>query len=470
MKVAILGAGGVRTPLIVRSFIARQERLGLAELALMDVDEARLELMAALTAPLEQKWFGRSAERPYRSFKITRTTDARAALAGADFVITTFRVGDMAGRAIDERVALNHGVLGQETTGPGGFAMGLRTIPVLFQYLDLMRAVCPQAWLINFANPAGMLAEAVVNHGDWPRAVGICDAPASMARGAALFLQARPEDVFLEYFGLNHLGWARAVWHRGQDRLPELIRMFAQAGVAVPGFPFEPGLIQALGMLPNEYLYYYYSRDAVANLQRAGRTRGEQLLELNAKLFADLERARAAEDFEAMQQIFEAYHRERGQTYFVGEMGGAHGKGSHDLSHLSREQLEALADEGYAGVALNVMEALAGRSPRVLTLNVANHGAIEGMRAEDVVETNCWVGAGLVRPLAVGAVPDHALGLMKQVKAYERLTIAAALSGAYDTALAALTLHPLVPSSAVARLILDEYIEQHGALFPIKRQ
>ncbi len=459
MKVTILGAGGVRTPLIVRSFIARQARLGLDELALMDIDGARLDLMAALTAPLEQ-------QNPLH-FKITRTTDARAALAGADFVITTFRVGDMAGRAIDERVALNHGVLGQETTGPGGFAMGLRTIPVLFHYLDLMRTVCPQAWLINFANPAGMLAEAVVNHGHWPRAVGICDAPASLQRGAALFLQARPEEVVLEYFGLNHLGWARAVWHHGRDRLPELIRMFTQAGVEVPGFPFEPGLIQALGLLPNEYLYYYYSAEAVANLKKAGRTRGEQLLELNTRLFADLERARAAEDFEALQQIFEAYHRERGQTYFVGETGG---QGSHDLSHLSREQLETLAEEGYAGVALNVMEALAGQSPKVLTLNVPNHGAIEGMRADDVVETNCWVGAGLVRPLAMGAVPDHALGLMKQVKAYERLTIDAALSGAYDTALAALALHPLVPSAAVARIILDEYIEKHGALFPIRRK
>src|SRR5687767_12670745 len=210
MKVTVIGAGGVRTPHIVRSFIARQDRLGLDELALLDIDGGRLELMAALTAPLE------SAQR--LRFKLTRTTDAAAALAGADFVITTFRVGDIAGRAVDERVALNHGVLGQETTGPGGFAMGLRTIPVLFGYLDLMRQVCPDAWLINFANPAGMLAEAVIGHGNWPRAVGICDAPSGMLRGAAHWLKARPEEVFLEYFGLNHLGWARGVWHQGRNR------------------------------------------------------------------------------------------------------------------------------------------------------------------------------------------------------------------------------------------------------------
>ncbi|MGH2521674.1 MAG: 6-phospho-beta-glucosidase, partial [Anaerolineales bacterium] len=320
---------------------------------------------------------------------------------------------------------------------------------------------------INFANPAGMLAEAIVNHGHWPRAVGICDAPTALLRGVAFFLQAPPQKVFLEYFGLNHLGWARAVWHNGRDRLPELIDLFARAGVQIPGFPFEPGLIQALGMLPNEYLFYYYSDEAVSNLLKAGRTRGEQLLELNTRLFADLQQARAEEDFEKMQNIFEAYHRARGETYFVSETGlSPQGKASHDLSHLDREQLEALAEEGYAGVALNVMEALTGHSPKVLILNVANRGAVAGMRDDDVVEIPCWVGQNLIRPLAIGAVPDHALGLMKQVKAYEKLTIEAALTGSYAKALAALSLHPLVPTHNAAKAILDEYIEKHGETFP----
>lgn len=462
MKVAVLGAGGVRTPLLVRSFMLRQARLGLTELALMDVDAGRLELMAALTAPLE-------AANPPR-FKLTRTTDVNAALTGADFVITTFRVGDMAARAVDERVALDLGVLGQETTGPGGYAMGLRTLPVLFGYLDVMRAVCPEAWLINFANPAGMLAEAVIHDGGWPRAVGICDGPVGLLRSAADLLGVPPGEVGIDYFGLNHLGWARGVWHNGRDRLPEVLARLAQMGGHAPGFPFAPGLLAALGMLPNEYLYYYYSADAVANLRRAGRTRGEQLLALNTQLYADLERARAAEDFEGMQAVFARYHADRGASYFVAETGGGHapGPGAHDLAQLSPEAAEAMADEGYAGVALNVMEALAGVSgaPQTLILNVANGGAIAGMRADDVVETVCWVGQGQIRPLAVGAVPDHALGLMKQVKAYERLTIEAALTGSYRAALAALVLHPLVPSAEVAQQLLDTYIRRHGALLP----
>jgi 6-phospho-beta-glucosidase len=454
MKVTVIGAGGVRSPHVVRSFIARQDRLALDELALMDVDGARLELMACLTAPLEQSARLR--------FKLTRTTDARAALAGADFVITTFRVGDIAGRAIDERAALNHGALGQETTGPAGFAMGLRTIPVLFRYLDLMRAVCPDAWLINFANPAGMLAEAVINHGNWPRAVGICDEPAGIQRGVAAVLGVPPEQVTLDYFGLNHLGWVRRVWQGGRDRLPELLALFEQAG-GLPRYPFEPGLVRALGMLPNEYLYYYYyGAEAVSNLLKKGRTRGEQLRDLNARLFADLQQARDAEDFDRMQAIFHDYHRERGETYFVAETGG---KVQHSAAPAPAPT-DAEADEGYSGVALNVMEALRGPAPRSLVLNVANAGAVAGMRAGDVVEVPCLVGAGLIRPLAVGEVPDHALGLMKQVKAYERLTVEAALTGRYAAALAALALHPLVPSHATARAILDEYIALHGEDFP----
>ena len=461
MKVTVLGAGGVRAPMLVRSFIRRQARLGLDELALMDIDGGRLELMAALTTPL-------LAAHPPR-FRLTYTTDAKAALAGADFVITTFRVGDMAARAVDERVALDLGVIGQETTGPGGYAMGLRTLPVLFGYLDVMRQVCPEAWLLNFANPAGMLAEAVIHDGGWERAVGICDGPAGLQREAAALLGVPASALHLDYFGLNHLGWARGAWHQGRDRLPELIERIeqaAEAGGHAPGFPFAPGQVAALGMLPNEYLYYYYSPNAVENLRRAGRTRGEQLLALNTQLYADLQRAHAAEDFEALQTIFARYHAARGATYFMAETGGG-------ATQATEAQAQASAppetdDEGYAGVALNVMEALAGTSsgPQTMVLNVANRGAIEGMRANEVVETVCWVSRGLIRPLAVGAVPDHALGLMKQVKAYERLTIEAALTGSYRAALAALVLHPLVPSAELARRLLDMYIERHGALLP----
>jgi 6-phospho-beta-glucosidase len=277
MKLTILGAGGVRTPLMVEALLRRQKRLNLDELALMDIDSGRLEVIGGLTHSLEAK----------ASFKITRTTNPRAALEGADYVITTFRVGGIESRIIDERVPLALGVIGQETTGPGGFAMGMRSIPVLLRYVEQMRAVCPDAWLINFANPAGMMAEAVHRAG-WKRAVGICDGPISILRVAAAVIGKPVEEVYLDYFGLNHLGWVRSVIHDTFDYLPQILGMIATAG-SIPGLPFDPVLIQTLGMVPNEYLYYYYNdRQAVHNILAGEETRGEQITRLNKDLFARL--------------------------------------------------------------------------------------------------------------------------------------------------------------------------------------
>lgn len=453
MKIAILGAGGMRTPLLLQAIVLRQDRLGLNELALMDIDGERLDLMGALTSPVE---------RSGSKFKITRTTDARTALDCADYVVTTFRVGWIEARVVDERVPLSHGVLGQETTGPGGFAMAMRTLPVLLDYIKLMREACPNAWLVNFANPSGLLAEAVTRVAGWERAVGICDAPQTMGRVAAAVIGAQPAEVFLDYFGLNHLGWIRAIVHNGQDYVPQFIEMIRTAG-RLPGLPFDPEFIAALGMIPNEYLYYYYNTaQAVQNILKAGQTRGEQIVALNAQLFADLRRLKAARDFEGMMTAYQAYVRQRGETYMLSETAGA----GHGLDKLDTGLVEAISSEGYAGMALNLIETLARGVPQLMILNVPNRGAIRGMADDDVVEIPAYVGRDLVRPLVVGRIPDHCLGLLKQVKEYEQLTIAAAMEGSYTKAVKALAVHPLVPDYATARAILDEYREKHGALFP----
>jgi 6-phospho-beta-glucosidase len=461
MKITILGAAGLRTPLLVKAIAARQERLGLDELALMDVDGERLELIADLTTEL-------AGLRDLSVLAVTRTTDSRTALAGADFVITTFRVGGIASRIVDERVPLRHGVLGQETTGPGGFAMAMRTIPVLLDYVKLMRQLCPHAWLINFANPSGLLAQAATGVGRWERTVGICDAPHQMGRVAAALLGVSPAELFLDYFGLNHLGWVRGALCHGQDTLPHFIGLIRRWG-GLPGLPFDPEFIAALGLIPNEYLYYYYhATEAVQNILRAGQTRGEQIASLNEQLFADLQRLRTAGDQEGMEAAYRAYLGRREGSYMVGETADAHSPAGLNQKVLPQSDgvQQALADEGYAGVALNLIEALTGHAPGVMILNVPNCGAIRGMAAEGVVEIPVFVGRDLVRPLAVGAVPDHALGLMQQVKAYEQLTIAAATEGSRAKAIQALTIHPLVRDHTTARIILDEYTAEHGALWP----
>jgi 6-phospho-beta-glucosidase len=454
MKLTIIGAGGMRTPLIVAAIIKRQERLGIDELALMDIDVDHLEIMGALTS---------FSEKDAR-FKITRTADRRAALENSDFVITTFRVGGMESRVIDEQVPLKLGILGQETTGPGGFAMGLRSIPVLLDYISLMKQVCPQAWLIDFANPAGMLTEALVRVAHWKRVAGICDAPASMHRVAAAVLGVPINEVFLDYFGLNHLGWVRSIQHKGKDYLPELIRM-EQAQGSIPGMPIDAGMIAALGMIPNEYLfYYYYAKQAVRNILEAEQSRGEQLAHLNQQLFAELKRlwkSKEPKKVDKMQACYQDYMADRGESYMLTET-----RQEQHLEKIDPGLLQALTGEGYAGVALDLIEGLVGNTPVRMILNLPNQGSLQAMEPEDVVEVPALVGHEQVRPLAVGEVPPACLGLMKQVKAYERLTIEAAVEHSYAKALLALTIHPLVMDRTLAKHILDEYREKHKAFFP----
>ncbi len=453
MKIAIIGAGGVRTPLIVKAMQKRQDRLALTELALMDIDGERLELIGALTAQVEHS--------PGVKFHITRTTDPEVALKDSDFVITTFRVGGIESRIIDERVPLDRGVLGQETTGPGGFAMGIRSIPVLLSYVSLMQEICPHAWLINFANPAGMLTEAVVSHAAWRRVVGICDGPATMHSFISAFLGAKPDDVFLDYFGLNHLGWVKGVVYQGQDRLPDLLDMI-ESTHTVPGLPFDPDLVLGLQMIPNEYCYYYYHyTQAVNNILRAGESRGEQVARENLHLFADLKESFIAHNESGMQMKYQAYLDNRSRTYMVAETGGA-----LNLPPFDSQTTASIIDEGYAGVALNLIESLLSDKQAVQILNVPNQGAIPFMDALDVVEVPVLVGHGQVQPIEVADIPSYCLGLMQQVKHYEHLTIDAAVENSYQKALLALAIHPLVRDFSTARSILDEYIIRHKGYFP----
>ncbi len=453
MKISIIGAGGVRTPLIVQAMLKRQDLLGLSELALMDIDGERLELIGALTAPIENS--------SNTHFQITRTTDPEVALRDADFVITTFRVGGIESRVIDERVPLEHGILGQETTGPGGFAMGIRSIPVLLGYVNLMQEICPRAWLINFANPSGMLTEAVVRYSGWQRVVGICDGPATMHGLISAFLGAKPEDVFLDYVGLNHLGWIKQVIYQDQDHLPALLELIKLSG-GVPGLPFDPGLVLSLGMIPNEYLYYYYhSIQAVKNILHASESRGEQVARENRMLFAQLKDKFIAKDDAGLQLAYQAYMDERSRSYMVAETGK-----KHDLSALDPKISASIIAEGYAGVALDLIVTLLGDKPVIQILNIANQGAIPSMESMDVVEVPAIVSYDHIQPMEIADVPLHCMGLIQQVKEYEHLTIEAAVENSYHKALLALTIHPLIRDYSIARSILDEYITRHHGYFP----
>ncbi len=462
MKLTFIGAGGARTPLVIQSLLHHQDRLPFSHVCLMDTDAERLALMRVASKP-------RLVAHP-PSFRLSWTTDAREAIEGADFIVMTFRAGLMQSRVVDEQVPLKHGVLGQETTGPGGFAMALRTIPILLDYVETIRRLAPAAWLLNFTNPAGMVTEAVTRVAGFERAVGICDNPSSMVRAAASTLGVPPGRLFPEYYGLNHLGWLRAIYLDGVDQKPKLLN-----GGHVLGLPFDLDFVKALDAFPNEYLYFFYqSKQSVENLLRAGQSRAQQILPFNDALYDGLRRIRRlktifddeAEDPAAVDAVYARYLRQRGSTYMTLETGAA----THGASDTASDQEAiAAAAEGYSAVALGVIEALTGEHAATPILNVPNRGVLPGMADDDVVEVTCHVGNGVIRPLALGALPDHALGLMKSLKAYERLTIQAAVEGSYALAVKALALHPLVPSYETARRILDGYIAEHGDYFPTLR-
>jgi len=447
MKLTIIGAAGVRTPLIVKECYKKAESLGLTELALFDIDGNRLEQIEKVTLSI----LGCSQATMKRYI----TTDPRQALEDANYVITTFRVGGMEARVVDERVPLSQGVLGQETTGAGGFAMGIRSIPVLLEYIKLMEQYCPNAWLINFANPSGMLAEAAILAGSWQRTVGICDAPTEVQRVVSSFLQVPEEEVYVDYFGLNHLGWTQAIRVHGKDILPDLIEGFENLPMK-DLLPFSVELIKSLQMIPNEYLYYYYSsKTAVQNILKSERTRGEELVAANNELFADI--SAATNDPESIKAIYTKYLEVRRNHYMQAETGKA------AINALEPISLELQG--GYADVALRLIRSLETGENRIHIVNTMNKGAIAGLPDNCVVEVPCVVGKDMIQPCNIGKIPLHCLGLLARVKAYEEMTIQAAIEGSEQKAIEALVIHPLVSDEKIARTIVSRFQSEFGNAF-----
>lgn len=435
MKLAILGGGGFRVPLVYGALLRDHSERRVDAVSLYDVDADRLE---AIQHVLAQMAAGR-ADAP----AVSVTTVLDEALADADFVFSAVRVGGLEGRRVDEHVALDLGVLGQETTGPGGIAFGLRTVPVAVGIAERVASVAPQAWVINFTNPAGMITEAMHRVlGD--RVVGICDSPIGLARRAARALGLDPAATSADYVGLNHLGWLRGLRHDGVDVLPRLLADDAALATVEEARLFGPEWVRALGALPNEYLYYYYfTRDAIAAIRDEPATRGDFLAEQQSGFY----RAVAAAPDAALEE-WQRVRRERDETYMA-EVREEAGTGEREAADLE--------GGGYEGVALAFMGAVMRGEQTSMILDVRNGAAVPGLPEDAVVEVPCHVDASGARPLATGPLAGHQLGLLQQVKSVERLTIEAALTGDAATALKALALHPLVDSVTTARRLLEGY-------------
>lgn len=450
MKLALSGGGSVRAPEFVRGALAFARDLDLQELWLMDADPVRLERMTPLCAEI-----AREAGAPFR---VLHTQDLDDALRDAAIIVTTIRVGVERGRVLDERIALRRNVLGQETTGPGGFAMAMRNVPALLKVAARAEVLAPRAWTFNFTNPAGLVAEALHRAG-FRRVVGICDSANIAQHEIARWLGQPVDSVKTEVFGLNHLSWTRRALVGGRDVLPGLLADDAFISDTQLRF-FGPELVRRIGMFLNEYLFYYYYRDvAVERIQAEELTRGEEIEVLNRELFAALAGRSPAEAL----RLYDAYNHRRSASYMAyAEADEALREArSHpsDVTVSVHRQQENVG--GYAGVALRAGLALTQDRPLRIGLNVPNGTAIDGMAPEDIVEVTCEVDGRGIHPIRIGAVPEGPYLLMRTVKQYERLGVEAILARDRALAVDALAAHPLVGSVALARALLDDYLEAH---------
>jgi 6-phospho-beta-glucosidase len=385
--------------------------------------------------------------------RVSATTDLDDALRGADFVFSAIRVGGLEGRADDERVALAEGVLGQETVGAGGIAYGLRTVPVAVDIARRVARLAPDAWVINFTNPAGLVTEAMSRHlGD--RVIGICDSPVGLGRRIARVLGANPNEAWIDYVGLNHLGWVRGLKIAGRDELPRLLADPDLLGSFEEGKLFGVDWLQSLGAIPNEYLhYYYFNREAVRAYQQAEKTRGAFLADQQARFYDEV----GAPGARALE-VWDRTRAEREATY-MSENRETAGAGERDADDLSG---------GYEKVALALMRAIARDERTTLILNVRNQGTLSVLDHEAVIEVPCLVDANGAHPVSVAPLPDHATGLVCSVKAVEREVLAAAESASRATAVKAFALHPLVDSVNVARKLVEGYTSVHEGLAYLK--
>jgi 6-phospho-beta-glucosidase len=416
VKIAVVGGGSTYTPELVVGFATRQDRLPIDELVLLDIDRERLDVVAGLA--------GRILDRRGWDGRLVATLDRGAALDGADFGVVQLRVGGQAARFLDETIPLRFGCIGQETTGPGGLAKALRTVPVVLDVAEeTARRAAPGAWIVDFTNPVGIVTQALLDEGH--RAIGLCNVAIGFQRRFAERFGVEPERVELEHVGLNHLSWERAVRVDGVDRLPELLATDVVAIAEDVGEPAE--VLRSLQAIPSYYLEYYYRTRHVLEAQLASDTRAEEVMAIERELL-ELYRDPQLADKPALLE----------------RRGGAF----------------------YSEAAAQLIASLHDGAGDVQVVDVRNGDALPGLPEDAVVEIPARIDRAGAHPLRLGALVPEMLGLVQAVKAYERLAVEAALTGDRGTALKALVANPLVADYDVAGPLLDALLSEGAAFLP----
>jgi 6-phospho-beta-glucosidase len=418
LKAAIIGAGSTYTPELIRGFIDRQDSLNFQSFYLMDINREKLDIVGGLAKRmLISKGF---------KGEIVLTQDLDEAVKDADYIFAQIRVGGMEARIRDEKIPLKYGLLGQETTGVGGFMKALRTIPVMMDIARRIEKLAPDAWLINFSNPSGIVADALMNHTKI-KMIGLCNCFVNMKAGVAKNIGR--EDFDYEYLGLNHLSWITSVTVDGEDVLESLGKSAGAKLKNIPDVEYDDELLAAIPAIPSYYLSYFYLRDEqVQNCLKAEKTRGE--------LCVGIEDA-----------LVEKYK-------------------DPDLNDKPKE-LEDRGGALYSTAAVSVVDAIENDKNEYHVVGVKNNGAIPFMADDDVVEIKCIVNRKGVVPVPVKNVDiDYIKGMMQAVKAYEKLTVKAAINGSRSDAIAALMVHPLIGDYKKAKTVLDDMVQANADFLP----
>lgn len=412
MKLTVIGGGSTYTPELIDGFARLREVLPIEELWLVDPDAHRLELISGVS----RRMFARAGHPGV----IHATSDVVAGVEGADVVLLQLRIGGQAARHGDETWPHEAGVIGQETTGPGGFAKALRTVPVVLDIAEQVRKHAkPDAWIIDFTNPVGIVTRALVSAGH--RAVGLCNVAIGFQRRFAAMLDVDFRDVQLDHVGLNHLTWERGVTVGGRDALPELLA--SRLGDLAEEVELPPELLSLLGSVPSYYLRYFYSHDAVLREQLGSPTRAEAVMEVEAELL----RLYADPHVDTKPAILE-------------KRGGAY----------------------YSEAAVDLIASLVSNRRDVQVVNIRNDGALPFLPDDHVIEVPATVEAAGLTALPIAPLPDDLAGLIADVAGYERLALDAALHGGRDRVLRAMVAHPLVRQFERAEKLTDLLLAENS--------
>jgi len=430
LKVVTIGAGSSYTPELIEGLLVRRETLPVGELWLVDIEAGRekLEIIGALA----RRMIARAGAR----IDVHLGLDRREALRDADFVTAQIRVGGLDGRIKDERIPLSHGFIGQETNGAGGLFLGLRTIPVILDIAREMESLCPEAWLINFSNPSGMVTEALLRHSSNRRVIGLCNVPVGMTRAIAKLLGAEPGRVRMDQAGLNHMVFGLRTYLDGKDVSGEVIERMATSGDAVsmnniPPIHWASDFVRALGVVPCPYLRYYVKRK-------------EMLAELLQEFAHGQTRAEVVKAMEA--ELFRQY--------------------ADPALAVKPPQLELRGGAYYSDAACDLIDALHNDRRDIQTVNTRNRGALPELPYDSAVEVSCLITREGPVPIAVGELPVPVKGLVQQIKTFERLAAQAAVQRDYAAGLLALTMNPLSGSDVRAQQVFDELLVAHRAHLP----